>query len=387
MARQYKLKSFLRYLDDALIREYLKTKGIHRELPAKDDKETPADYWERLIRALPQKEVDAIEAGFQEVSEMAMESGILSLTRMGRDHDIDITGEIKDVENPHNQALHCYLKHPEIFEETATLHRIEELRSKKERTGLRSKTAKQVINRKDALAEALRQFFTEQDGRGLHCHVDAYSFSNRVCLVAHPEDYAQTDLHYEGEQLRRASRRPCFEVVFIYYPDAGRLELWAKGGRDREKELMDIFNHQVLEDETPLDPMQKVYDLNRLFDENVVLAGQLEDQIEDIRVKLLRFDFKFGGRQRITLEMDQEGGLKPMQELMKHKGINAEYYNITQARIHIKFPGKGKKGGVTMQITAPDKCNLNSSPLHLKAEKYLKLWNLENNPAREAQTV
>ncbi len=387
MARQYKLKQFVRYLDDALIAEYLQAKSIRQELPPKHEKETPADYWERFIRNLPQGAVNVVEVGFQEINELADEGGVLSLIQIGSDHGVDIAGEIKDIENPYNQAFHCYLKHPKIFEEAATLYWIEELRSKKERTGLRSKTAKEVMERKGALAEALREYFITHDGRGTHCQIDVHSFQGRVCFVAYPEDYAKSDFHYEGEQLRRASRRPCFEVVFIYYPNTGRLELWAKGGKDREKELLDIFNHQVLEDKNPLDPSQKVYDLNRLFDENLVLAPQLEDQIEDIRVKQMRFDFKFGGRQRITLEMDQEGGLKPMQELMKKKGISAEYFNITQARIHIKFPGKGKKGSVTLQITAPDKCNLNSSPLHLKAEKYLKLWNLENTPVRETQAV
>ena len=113
---------------------------------------------------------------------------------------------------------------------------------------------------------------------------------------------------------------------------------------------------------------------------------RLEDQIEDIRVKLLRFDYKFARGQRMTLEMNQEGGLKPMQELMKHKGANAQFYNITQARIYIKFPGKGRRGSVTIQITAPDKCNLNDSPLHLKAKEYLRFWNLEN-AAKEMQAV
>lgn len=386
MARQYKLKAFLRYLDDALLLEYLRTKGIRQDLPARNDKEAPADYWERMIRIFPQKETDTIEAGFQDINEMTLESGVLALIQMGRDHGFDIPSEIKDIENEHNQALHCYLKHPEIFEEASTLHWIEELRSKKERTGLQVRTPKQVISRKDALADALRQYFTAQDGRGAHCQVDAHTFQNRVCFIAYPEDYAKTDLHYEGEQLRRASRRPCFEVVFIYYTDAGRLELFAKGGKDREKELMDIFNREVLEDDKPLDPMQKVYDLNKLFDDSCVLAARLEDQVEDIRVKLLRFSYKFGGGQRITLEMNQEGGLKPMQELMKHKGIHAQYYNITQARIYIKFPGKGKKGSVTIQITAPDKCNLNDSPLHLKAKEYLTFWNLEN-AAKEMQAV
>ncbi len=386
MARQYKLKQFLRYLDDKLILEYLGSKGIRVEFPAKSKEENPADYWERRIRELTQKDVAVIEADFQEINELAMESGILSLIQMGRDRGVDITYGIKDIENEHNQTLYCFLNHREIFDDAATFHWIEELRSKKERTGLRLRTAKQIVSQKDALSSALKHYFTAQDGRGMRCHVDAHTFQNRVCLIAYPEDYAKTDLHYEGEQLRRASRKPCFEVVFIYFTDSGRLELFAKGGKDREKDLMDIFNRTALEDETPLDPMQKVYDLNKLFDPDFVLAPRLEDQVEDIRVKLLRFDYKFGGRQRITLEMDQDGGLKPMQELMIHKGINPKYYNITQARIYIKFPGKGRKGGVTIQITAPDKCNLNDSPTHLKAKEYIKLWNLENSIA-EMQTV
>jgi len=348
MARQYKLRSFLRYLDDALILEYFQAKGIQQALPSKDDKEAPADYWERTIRGFPQKESDAIEADFQDINEMALESGTLSLIQVGRDQGIDITSQIKDIENEHNKALFCFLRHRQVFDDTATLHWIEELRSKKERTGLRIRTVEQVIAHQAALAEKLRNYFFSQDGRGARCQVDVHAFSNRVCFIAYPEDYATSDFQYEGEQLKRTSRRPCFEVVFIYYTDCGRLELFAKGGKDREQALMDFFNLTVLEDDKPLDPMQKIYDLNKLFDDDFDLPTRLEDQVQDIRVKLLRFDFKLGGKQRITLEMDQDGGLKPMQELMKHKGINAQYYNIRQARIYMKFPGKGRRGSVTI---------------------------------------
>lgn len=376
MARQYKLKQFLRYLDDGLTTEYLRHIGIKKELPVRGKEENPSDYWERVIRELPQNEVDRIELGFQEINEIALESGVLSLLQVARDSGVDLAGEISQIENEHNKALHCFLKHPEIFDNAATLHWVDELRSKKERVGLKIRTAEETTNRKDALAEALRHYFIACDGRGQHCHVDTYAFPNRVCLIAYPEDYAQSDIHYEGDQLKRASRRPCFEVVYIYFTDVGRLELFAKGGKDREQELMDIFNRVVLEDDKPLAPLQKVYDLNKLFDENLELTTELDDQIEDVRVKQLRFDFKFGG-QRITLEMNKDGGLKPMQELMKHKGMTAQYYNITQARIYLKFQGKGRKGSVTMQITSPDKCNLNDSALHLKAKKYLTLWGLE----------
>jgi len=211
MARQYKLKQFLRYLDDGLTTEYLKHMGIKQELPIRGKEENPSDYWDRVIRGFSQKQTDQIEAGFQEINEMALESGVLSLLQVARDSGVDLTSEIAEIENEHNKALYCFLKHPEIFDNASTLYWIDELRSKKERVGLKIKTAEEIKNQINALSDALSHYFIAQDGRGQRCHVDIYAFPNRVCLIAYPEDYAQSDIHYEGDQLKRASRRPCFE--------------------------------------------------------------------------------------------------------------------------------------------------------------------------------
>lgn len=379
MARQYKLKTFLRHIDDDLLREYVVKKGLQEKLPDKNGEEDPADYWERAMKGFPQQAFDAVEIDFQDINEMAVEDGISSLLQLTRDSGSNVAQEIEEIENEYNQAFHFFLKHPEVFGNASTLHWVEELRSKKERVELKRKPAAKVKEQKESLQTALKSYFLERDGRGRHCEVEVFVFQNRVCFIAYPEDYPKTDWHYEGKDKRiRARRRSCFEIVYIYDAGEGRLGLFAKGGDSREQELMDLFNRVVLEDEKPLPKKQKLYNLNKFFDPTFDLPRRFGDDVEDIRVRSLRFDSKYG-KERITLDL-KEGGLKPMQELMKFKGMKEKHYNITQARIYIKFPGKNRKGGVTIQITTPDKCNLNDSPTHLKAREYLTHWALENAP-------
>ena len=65
-----------------------------------------------------------------------------------------------------------------------------------------------------------------------------------------------------------------------------------------------------------------------------------------------------------------------MHDLRKYKNIKKENYRVLWVFINIKFPGKRKKGSVTMRIT-PTGTNLNDSVNEKKAKKYLSIWGLE----------
>ncbi len=379
MSRMYKLKHFLRFVDENLLLEYLKTTGVNTtSLPKPEDKEERPGYWQRVLLTLPSDKLDQVEGGFREINDMAFESGILWLNAMAKNADVELPKEIENLPNPINQALHTYMKYPAIFNDAATQYYMVDIKAKKERVGLRVRSVAEIMERKDILADVLKGYLLEEDGRGRRCQVDVHINQKQVTFIAYPEDFIKTELEYKNGKLEKESRRPSFQITYVYHADSGRLGLCAKGGADREQALMEIFNTAVLEDKNPLPARQKVFDLDRFLDRNFELVHDLEDGIEKITVKELRLVHRHIPKFKISFEVSEQDGLKAMQEFVFKHGINPELWEVRRASVQIKFPGKGRKGGVTIQITAPDKCNLNDTPLHQKAKKYLSKWGLEN---------
>lgn len=375
MSRTYKLKKFLRHLNEDLLKEFLEKQGIDGKFPEKEPQEI---YWERVITGLPQ--INQIEAIFRDINDLATENGILSLLEIGSKNINELPAEIENIPNFYNQALYIYMTYPNIFKNTHAISYISDLKIKAERTGLKQCTAKEVMSKKDDLQYAIQEYLLKNDGRGRNCHLDVYSDEDNVYFIAYPEDYVKPDLHYdENGNFKKATRKPTFEIVYKYYPKTGTLQLNTKGRKKRQLALFNIFNSVVLDSDKPVLENQVIYDLNKLLDPEFILTTKLEDSIEEIRVKQLRLTDKYDNAKRVTIEMNTPGGLKPIQEHIKQLSIDIKTINVTQALINLKFPGNGKRGGVTMQLTAPDKCNLNDSYLHQKAKAYISHWGLDNS--------
>ena len=95
MSRTYKLKRFLRLLDEELLKQFLEKETIQIELPEKEEKEPQEVYWERVINSLPQAQINHIQAIFRDVNDLTTEGGILSLLEVGSKSIDDLPAQIK----------------------------------------------------------------------------------------------------------------------------------------------------------------------------------------------------------------------------------------------------------------------------------------------------
>ena len=173
----------------------------------------------------------------------------------------------------------------------------------------------------------------------------------------------------EHRQLVKATKKPSFEIIFIYYPNDGKLELACKGGKKRQMALFRLFNQTVLQDNTTILEHQTLYNLDKILDDDLELATKLDDQIESVCIKKCRLTHRHNDKHHIYIQ--KEGSLQDMKADVQSRGCTADVFCVTQVSFGIKFPGKGRKGSVTMELTMPDKCNLNESELHQKAKTYM----------------
>lgn len=380
MSRPFKLRAVLRYLDRGLLSSLLKANGL--EVPAPKEGTDDAEVIEELILNATENVAAEITEALRAVNELATEDGVLALIELSGPHHIQPQADMEKLAGDHDKALFFFLRHPQVFDDASILCHVTDLKAKGERY-LKRRPADVVVGRKEALAVALRSYLLAQDGRGRECIVNVFKHADRVCFIAYPEDFAKAPLCYKNKSLKRLALRPTFEIVFLYYPETGKVELSAKGGPRRQLELFTLFNREVLEDASEVRAIEMTYNLDRFLDPELKLPTLIEDQVEFVRVQKLRLFDKLGDY-RVTLEPKDPTGLGSMRELLQRYDIRPSRFSVTQAEIKMKFPGKGRRGGVTVQLTYPDKCNLNDSPTHLKAKKYLDQWGLVNrNPVQK----
>jgi hypothetical protein len=380
MSRPFKLKAVLRHLDKGLLAAYLEKRGMDNP-PEVSDGMDENEVWDEFVQGLDAGQSGQLETDLRDVNDMATEDGLLALLEIAKSKNVHPQKEIEELAGFHDKALHFLIRHPNVFDIASISHHVDGLKARAERF-LKKRSADFVEKNSEILAKTLSQHLLATDGRGRECAVNVYRQEDRVCFIAYPEDFAKSPLCYEGRRLKRLPLRPTFEIVFLYYPHTGKVELSAKGGPKRQMGLFRIFNQVVLEDQQAVAELEKTYRLEKFLDGNLKLPTLAEDEVEYVRLQKLRLSHRFEDY-RITLELKQANGVETMKGALGKFHVQPSAFSVVQAEVKMKFPGRGRKGSVTIQLSYPDKCNLNDSPNHLKAKKYLEEWGLVNRKPTE----
>ena len=113
------------------------------------------------------------------------------------------------------------------------------------------------------LAELIKFYFRQIDGRGRHCVVEACRRGQRDYFFAFPEDHAQRSIEWVDGEFNPRPHNPAFEIVFVYSQADGTLDLNFRGGRSAITALWGLFAQAILKlDELPPDPKdERMYDL------------------------------------------------------------------------------------------------------------------------------
>jgi hypothetical protein len=238
-----------------------------------------------------------------------------------------------------------------------------------------------------AFADALSDYYRSEQGRGHRCTVETYLRGGRQhYFFAYPDDYADTYIGHDekGEFVKRPQKR-AFEVVFIYEPTTGSLDMYAHGDRGVKARLLYIFCQVILNANPPPEqPGDHPYELNALLSGDCRFATDPSDGIEEVRVRKLRLAI---GRRRITLEADPQAGAEDVFNMIA-ECLSAEHLartrpNVTQAEFQFRFAPKGyeRPKPFTFSVSFPNSSNLKSltDDHRLLAEKYLKRWKIQRD--------
>ncbi len=384
MNRNYSPRTFLRKTPNKVLKEYFARKGLLHGVDFDSLGETEIEVVAEALDRLAEKEKMEVEAEFRQINEMAFETGVRVLIEEAGSvfHNLDWTETFGQMENHYERAFWAFLNHRTVFEIASELAYMDMVGSWRQRYVREGLTPAVAPEDKDRLAQAVGAFYQKQ-GRGYHCKVDNYRRENpeRHCYFAYPEDYPITEMGYdENGKFRHWPMRRAFEVIFVYKPGNGFVEISAKGKREDIEKLQEVFGQTILGFDKLPDAKSKPYELSKLKDKNFRFVTDPQDGIEKVTIKLLRLDLPGLGNRRITLEVSSSGGGQPIHTLIEKAlnkaNLSLDELTVAKAKLHFKFaPRDGKKGKtLTFEISVPDRCTLKDDPLDQVAKKYIERW-------------
>jgi len=386
MARQYSPKTFLRQTPNALLREYFAGRDLLADIDFGELGDTEVEPVMDAIESLSMKRRTLVEEDFRQINELACELGTRVLLEEGESdfQGLELAETFAQMSSHYERAFWMFLKHPRVFEIALDFAQMDRFGGWQQRdigAGLVPAVEETDIK---ALGAGLTEFYKKQ-GRGYHCQVDNYlrKEPERHCYFAYPEDYATTEIGYDDDgDFYHRPRKPAFEVIYVYHPGNGMLDVHAKGRKKEIAKLQEIFCRTILGLDGLPDTDGKHYDLTALKDRNVNLRTEPGDNIEGVFVKMLRFDLPGGSSRRITFEASSYSDEKAIYHLINRavakQNLPLDSLALTKARLQFKFAAKdGKKGkSLTFEISAPDRCTLKDDPPDQIAKKYIEKWGL-----------
>lgn len=386
MWRNYSPKTFLRQTPNSILKEYFASKNLLTDIDFLSLKETEIDTIAEALDELSDKQRNKIEGEFRQIYEMAFEKGVLILIEEAGSvfHNLDLLPIFEPMKNHYEKAFWVFLNHPLVFEIACDLAYMDSLGSWSNRKVGAGLVPAVEEKDKQNLADGVSEFYKKQ-GRGRRCHVDNYlrQQPERHCYFVYPEDYATTELGFDDEgKFYHRLRKPAFEVIFVYRPQSGILEVSAKGGKKVVEALQEILCKTILGLDGLPNLEKRHFDLSKLQDKTLEFVTEPADGIEKVTIRMLRLDLPGIGNRRITLEASPSNDEQPVYTLIEKalnkSNISLDKAVITRAKIQIKFASRdGKRGkSLLFEISGPDRCTLKDDPLHQIAKKYIEKWGL-----------
>ncbi len=331
-----------------------------------------------IFEKLQGDDLKKADAEFRAINELSSSQGVTDIIEHGRRMGSDMLASFDALDTNHEKAFRCFLDNPEVFAEAGVWHKVQGLGRWQTYPG--APTGTSFVPIKDgcaALAEEVKTFLRQKDGRGRKCKAVAYNRGDRMCVVAYPEGHGLVDHEYtDGGTLVPVNRKPVEEVFILYMPQDGGIQIKAPGGKEVADEVFKAFMAKCLGVEATTEPSRETFDLDKLKQRDFSFPYDALDQIELVRLRGLWVRGLGATGRKYSVEIPTRIRWESaIWNELEHMPIPVDQMKVEKAVIQIKFHGVGRARSVQIELS-PNTCSLGDSPLHLKAREYLKRWGL-----------
>jgi hypothetical protein len=241
----------------------------------------------------------------------------------------------------------------------------------------------------EELANAVAAYYWERQGRGTPCRTETYLRADRYhYFFVYPKDYADTFTGYNDQgQFERRPWNPAFELIYIYDPDDGALDLYVRGDKRIVRDLQELFGRAILHEELGDETRKPApYDLNGLKRREFSFPTEPADHVKGVRVSELKLSLVGSPKDKITFQATDSKAPRDavyalIETALHERRLPLSMVNVSSAVIKMVFEntnGHGRATKVlTFRVSHPNSCNLKDSPEELVAKKYLKEWKIE----------
>lgn len=233
------------------------------------------------------------------------------------------------------------------------------------------------------LEAALKQYYWDTEMRGRRGVVEHYCRGDRgEYFFCYLEDYTDAAVVLDdAERLTRSREHRVFDIIFVYNPRAGTLDVCAKGGRPVFGRLQRIFGDCVLGvDIGDADPLKPAYKLDHLLHSSRSLQWDPTDPIKSVSLIRLRLETADRPGEYVEIAVNPERGPSrihvALQEMLQPRTVDPNRVRVKQATFNMRFSAGFRARSATFNVSAPHSCDLKSKPdgVRLIGEKYLRLW-------------
>ncbi len=400
MAREYSEEGFLQEIDDySLVAKYFTANSItgfsyNAGRPQNSDQTVAAIR--AVMNGQPDSKKRAIENDFQRINNMANEKGSLNLLSEAADRNLVLPMAQISQMNVYDKAFWFFINHPEAFDQADAVQQFLDLNGWK-RTPAPTATIQSVLGKKNQLETALKNYFLQKETKGNYGSVEMYPKGNNVYVVARLTDHAEAKFvpdESTSKIVKNGTHRPIFEVYYLYRrienEEGSELEIKAKGGWQKQQELLGVFLKAVFDVE--FDDTRQTFNLDLIKDPSFNLITEASDQVEWWYLKAVEMstpDRK--SNIRVSLRDDTMRETRAMWNQLTRLNLAAQMNNMVINRVDMKIKytpiRPRQKGTVTFSINWKDSCSLNGTDeLHIRTRKILKKSHLDcgfNNPTAQ----
>ena len=407
MSRHYAPKTFIRQVRGALLNRCLRRHGIDLDVNIEIIKPAVVETIFQRLMTRPPSQLTHIELDFATITEMASSEGAQALLRQSSHAGLDFSTLFAHARNDYERACWAFLEHRELFELASCFHTMDRIgagRWHRRRVGA---DLTPVID-PDAiqLLQSLMRAHYAKEGRGRRCQIDYYQRLDPVrhCFFAYPEDHMRTDLGYdENDTMQEYPRKAAFELIFVYRPNEGQLEVMAPGGKEQVEGLLACFCAAILGiPELPAQRLPRIFDLDQLKQPGITFPTDPQDGIDLVQLREVKLMLPKdqGWRRRIQFTADSRA-YEPatihrvLIETVKLSQVPLDDVTVGSAKFCIIFTpvDTARSMRLVFTVSTPDMCDLKDGYHANIARKYLRRWGLvvdempEKVPARPGSAL
>lgn len=344
------------------------------------------DAWQ----ALPDAKRREVHVVLEDIHELADSRGLALLAEEIAWREPSRVSEFDAIEGHADKALWVWLNVPTAFTDAAMFARAIALstgRYWEKRNGLPHVNPVVDDEIKERLAEELTGFFGPEQARGHYCHVEHYvRATGQHYFFAYLDDYPDQRVSFDDAgQFRRRPERGAFDLVFVFNPSDGTLEMFAQGGRKVRDPLQQRFCKAVLDlDVEPAAPQKPAFEIQMLKNPSFAFTTEPQDGVQETRIRAMRIEPVNAPARSITLRADPKGNARDIHQCidayLNSQQLPRSSFRVTMVTLQITFVpvGNNKPKTLSFDISLPGSSNLKSKPDDVReiAERLLKRWGI-----------